>query len=172
MRVFLKFLHLVFIIVCLIIQISFIEHLKILYINIDLIMVTVIGIAAFDGTRFGLVSGFLAGLILDLMTGRIIGINALIYSVNGFIAGKIMETGFKKRILTKVLMILFFSEANLLIQTGIYYIFGYSSSFVKLGTEMLIYPACNILVMFVIFPLIKAGTERSEEIGFVFKDEA
>ncbi|MBM3705618.1 MAG: rod shape-determining protein MreD [Actinobacteria bacterium] len=172
MKIFLKFVHLVFILICLIIQMSFIEHLKIFYINIDLIMVAVIGIAAFDGTVYGLISGFIAGLILDLMTARIIGINALIYSVNGFIAGKVMESGFKKRILAYVLMIFFFSEANLLLQTGIYYIFNYSSSFTKLGIEMLLYPVCNIAVMFLIFPLLKAGTERSGEIGFIFKDEA
>lgn len=172
MKALLKFLHFLFLLFCLIVQLSFIEQLKIFHVNIDLVLIAVLGIAIFDGSILGLIYGFIAGLTLDFMVGGIIGINALIYSMSGFAAGKMMELGFrnfKKRILTNILIVFFFTEINLLFTSSLYYLFNFGSSSVILGTEMIINPVCNIIVMFLIFPLLRAGLERSEEIGFTFK---
>jgi len=171
MKTFLKFAHFLFVIICIIIQLSVIEHLKIFNIDIDIVLIAVIGIAIFDGGIFGLVYGFIAGMLLDLLGGEIIGISALLYSLGGFFTGKIMNLGFKKRIPTYVLIIFFFSEANLLVTSGLYYLFNFNLSSAMLGMEMIINPVCNILVMFAVFPLLRAGSGRSEEIGFIYKNQ-
>jgi hypothetical protein len=73
--------------------------------------------------------------------------------------------------LTYILLIFFFTEANILLSGGIYYLFNFSSNTAALGLEMIIKPVCNIVMMFIVFPLLKAGLERSEEIGFKYKDQ-
>lgn len=171
MKIFLKFAHFIFLIICIIIQLSFIEQLKIFNINADLVLVAVIGIAVFDGGLYGLVSGFIAGMLLDLLVGRIVGISALLYGLSGFFTGKIISMGLKQKIYTYILLVLFFTEANLLIKSSIYYLFNFSSSAAAIGLEMIINPVCNIVIMFLIFPLLRAGFERSEEIGLTYKDQ-
>lgn len=171
MKSFLKLAHFIFIIICVVIQIAFIEHLRIFYINIDLILITVIAVSIFDGGIYGMLYGFFAGLVLDLMIGKIIGVNALIYSINGFLAYRIVETGLKRKTLNYILLVLFFTEMNILLYWGIYFLFSFEASYAKLGFEMLINPLCNIAVMFLVFPLINAGNVKKEEIGFVYKDK-
>ncbi len=170
MKSFLKFAHFLFVLICVIIQISFIEHLRIFFISIDLILVVVIAVALFDGGVYGIFYGFLAGLLLDLVTSKIVGVNALIYSLIGYLTFKIKELGLKKTILNYIILIFFFSEIDILLYSGIYYLFSLQSSSAKLALEMIINPVCNILIMFLVFPLIKAGTVKKEEIGFVYKD--
>ena len=40
-----------------------------------------------------IISGFLAGMILDLMMGNVIGLSALIYALNAYIVRKIINIG-------------------------------------------------------------------------------
>jgi rod shape-determining protein MreD len=169
MKLFLKILHFIFIISCVIIQISFLEHLKVYFINIDLILVTILAVAIFDGGLYGMIGGFFAGFILDLLIGKIIGVNALIYALTGFLAYKLMETGIKNKITNYMVIIFFFTELNILLYSAIYYLFNLNLSYTRLGLEALISPLCNIVVMFLIFPLINAGNSKKEEIGFVYK---
>ncbi len=171
MKILLKFAHFIFLIISVILQLSFLEQLKIFNINIDLVMVTVIGISVFEGGLYGLIYGFIAGMLLDMMIGQVVGLNALIYCLAGFLTGMIMNAGFKRKMSTYMLLIFFFTEASILLTGGIYYLFNYSASTVALGIEMIINPACNIAIMFVIFPLLKAGLERSEEIGITYKSK-
>ena len=171
MKIFLKILHFIIIFICLVIQLAFFERLKVFYINIDLVMVAVAGIAIFSGSLPGILYGFFAGIALDMLSGRVIGISALIYAFNGFFAGNILLLNFKKKQLAYILLIFLLTEINLLFQTGIYYLFNYGAGLVKPGIEMIINPICNIIIMFIIFPVLKAGTKRKEEIGFVYKDK-
>jgi hypothetical protein len=50
-------------------------------------------------------------------------------------------------------------------------LFNFKASLGGLGLEMAIYPICNILLMFVLFPLLQTGRERKDEFGFLYKDE-
>jgi rod shape-determining protein MreD len=137
----------------------------------DLLMVAVVAISIFDGPIFGIIYGFIAGMLLDLIVGSITGINALVYVLNGFFAGKIIELGFRRKLTTYVLLIFFITEINLLITSGIYNLFNFYTSIREIGIEMIVNPALNILFMFIIFPLLSAGREKKEEFGFLYKDK-
>ncbi len=63
-------------------------------------MVVIIAVALFDGTFWGILFGFAVGMVLDLMIGDIIGISALIYSINAFIVARLITSGFKFKYLT------------------------------------------------------------------------
>ncbi len=171
MKILLRILHLIILIVCMVLQLAFVEHLRIFGISMDLVMVAIIGIAIFDDLVLAMLLGFFAGLVIDLVTGNIIGLSALIYSVNGFLAGNLIRLLGRKKILNQVLLVFSITEINLLMLNGIYYIFNFNVSFREMALDLLINPILNILAMFLIFPLLRAGMERREEFGFIYKDK-
>jgi rod shape-determining protein MreD len=172
MKFLLKMLHLILLLICIILQVTFVGYLNIFYISLDLVMIAVLGITVYDGDVYGIIAGFLAGLILDLMTGQIIGIKALLFALNAFAAGLVLRVGFEKKFLVNILLIFTVTEINLLFLTGLHYLFNFKVSFSTLGLELLTNPVFNILAMFVIFPVLRAGIKRKEEIGFIYKDKA
>ena len=172
MKIFLKFLHFAVLIVCLIIQIVFGDYLKLYFINFDLIMLVVAAVAVFDGVIYGVAYGFVGGMLFDLLTANIIGVSALIYAVNAFIISRIIDLGFRLKIITYILIIFFITEINLLFISGVYYLFNFSLNVKQFGLEMIINPVCNIILMFIIFPVISAGKEKKEEFGFIYKNKA
>lgn len=171
MKIGYKIIHFFILVICLIVQIVFVEHLSIYHIEFDLVMIAVIGVSIFDGVLYGISYGFAAGIMLDLLTGSIIGINALVYSINAFIVSGIMNLGFKQKILTYVLIIFSITELNLIVINGVYYLFNFNSNLKDLGIELLINPIFNIVFMFLVFPLLQARREKKDEFGFVYKDK-
>ncbi len=171
MKIFLRIMHLIIIVVCIILQLTFVEHLRIFGISMDLIAVVIIGIAIFDDVISAMFYGFFVGLLLDLMTASVIGVSALIYSLNGFIAGSVIRLWDSQRIVNYVLVVFFITEINLLLASGIYYLFNYDVSFRGLALELILNPVFNIIAMFLIFPLLRVGKYRKEELGFIYKDK-
>jgi rod shape-determining protein MreD len=154
-----------------VIQIAFFEHLKIFYLSADLVLVAVIAVAVFDGGLYGLLYGFTSGLLIDLIAGKITGVNAMIYATCGFFASKLIEMGLKKKTVNHLLIIFFFTELSLILYSAMYYLFNLNLNFARLGIETVVGPVCNILLMFLVFPLINAGGRKKEEIGFAYKDK-
>ena len=171
MKIFLRIIHLIIMVVCIILQLTFVEHLRIFGISMDLVAVLIIGIAIFDDVISAMFYGFFAGLLLDLMTSSVIGVSALIYALNGFIAGSVIRLWDRQRIINYLLVVFFITEINLLLVSGIYYLFNYDISFRELALELIVNPVFNIIAMFLIFPLLSAGKYRKEEIGFIYKDK-
>jgi len=64
-------------------------------INPDLVLIGVVLIGVKRGKIEGMISGFFAGLILDIMAGYYLGLLALIYTLSGFASGFFQE--FKER---------------------------------------------------------------------------
>jgi rod shape-determining protein MreD len=172
MKFLLKVLHLILLLICIILQVTFVGYLNIFYISLDLVMIAVLGITVYDGDVYGIIAGFFAGLLLDLITGQIIGINALLFALNAFAAGLVLKVGFEKKLLVNTLLVFAVTEINLLFLTGVHYLFNFEVSFKTIGLELLTNPVFNILAMLVIFPVIRAGRKRKEEIGFIYKDKA
>ncbi len=166
-----RILHFIILIICLVFQITLVERLKLYHINLDLVMVVIAGITIFDGMMYGVIYGFITGMVLDLMVGNIIGLSALIYALNGYIVSKIINIGLKKKIFVYIFAIFFITEINLLSFTSVYYLFNFKASIGDLGFEMATNPVCNILLMFVLFPILQIGKERKDEFGFLHKDE-
>ena len=175
MKIFSKFLHFFLIIICLLLQIVFFEYLKMYYISSDLIIVIIIAVALFDGTLWGALSGFIAGMTLDLMVGNIVGISAFIYAIDSFIVNKLITAGFKPAWTTYSFLVFLVTEINILILNLVLYLFNFSIDWSAISLELLVRPVCNIILMFIIFPLIKmsSGRSESEEIkfGVQYKDK-
>ncbi|MBR3040606.1 MAG: rod shape-determining protein MreD [Lachnospiraceae bacterium] len=58
--------------------------------NVLVILVAVMGFM--QGDKAALIIGFFCGLLVDIFTFRILGLNALIYSTIGFVTGKFHNT--------------------------------------------------------------------------------
>ena len=169
MKIFSKFLHFFIIIICLLLQIVFFEYLKMFYINFDLVMVVIIAVALFDGTLWGILYGFAAGMAIDLVAGSVVGISAFIYAVDAFIVRRLITAGFKSIWLTYIFIVFLITEINILIVNLIHYLFNFNIDWFGISLELATRPFCNIILMFIIFPLIKISSGKSEEIEFGFK---
>lgn len=53
----------------------------------NLLVITITALGFLLGRRFGLVSGFITGLFVDIFFGKVIGIYALLYMLVGYING-------------------------------------------------------------------------------------
>ncbi len=72
--------------------------------------------------------------------------------------------GLKEILLYNILLIFAVTEINLLFLTGIYYLFNFKVSLSGLGLELLTNPVFNILAMFVIFPVLRAGRNERKRL--------
>ncbi|MCL2576201.1 MAG: rod shape-determining protein MreD [Defluviitaleaceae bacterium] len=68
-------------------------------------LIIVVCYALLRGDLEGAIIGFCAGLLYDLMFGRIVGVSALLLMMTGFVAGKPFADFFKENYIAPVLLI-------------------------------------------------------------------
>ncbi len=171
MKTFYKISHFFILIVCLLLQIVFFEYLKSFSMYFDLLMVVVIAVTLFDGLLWGMLFGFIIGLVLDLAVSDIVGISAFIYSLNAFVASRLVTEEFRYKLLNYLFIVFLITEINILIISLIRYLFNFNSNLLRIGLEMITAPICNIVLMFIIFPVIRAGMRGDAELEFKYKDK-
>jgi rod shape-determining protein MreD len=69
----------------------------------DLLFAFVVYCALFYGRRPGMITGFLAGLFLDLYEPMNLGLHALVYTSMGFLIGTFSDRLYRERILSQFL---------------------------------------------------------------------
>lgn len=169
MKVFIRIIHFFILLVFLIIQIVLLEQFSIWGVGINLLFVCIIAVSIIDGYVYGMLFGFLFGILLDLLTGGIIGVNALVFTLSAYISFRIYKLGFKRKLLTYIIIVPIVSVIEALVPSLIYYIFGYGINPLLLFIGLFLIPAVNTVLVFPIFPLIGIGSTRKEEIGFLYK---
>lgn len=98
-------------VVMIVLQVSFMWLLAISNYNItpDLVILVVIFLGYAKGQTAGMVSGFISGLTLDILSGSFIGLSALCYCIAGFISGFLgghtFGAGEKKTSLTGIIFL-------------------------------------------------------------------
>ena len=98
------------IVVAIVIQLTLINSITILGLKPDLIMVIVVVFSLLKGTREGSVSGFASGLLQDIFSAGLLGINALVKTVIGFACGALKEKIFLEHILFLIPVITFIAS--------------------------------------------------------------
>jgi len=100
----------------------------------------------------GAIIGFLAGLLLDIFFGGIIGISALLMMIVGFLAGKPFRNFFKENFLAPIVLI---AAASLLYEFGFYVLnfllLGRTDFLRYLGTIILPTTAYNLVLCIFIY---------------------
>lgn len=169
MKIFSKAIDFFILIFFLILQVVFAQQLKLYYINFDFILVAIIAITFKNSLTVGMVYGFFAGLVFDLLSSSIVGISPLIFALDVFIIGKLLESGLKLRLVSYVLAVFMLTEINIIIINIIYYLFGYNIDFAPLGIDLLLKPLFNIILIFIIFPLMRVKFSGEELIEYQYK---
>ncbi len=165
-------LHFALLIIALMVQIAFFEHLEMYFISFDLVLIAIVAITLLDGAFYGIIFGFVAGLILDLMVGDLVGVSALVYTLDAFIVWKLVEAGFRSKLTSQIFLVFIVTEANLIIINLIRFLFNYQVDMPGMGLELLILPVFNILLIIIFYPAIKIGISRGlEEFEFKYKNK-
>ena len=98
------------IVVALLIQLTLINSITILGLKPDLIMVVVVVFSLLKGEKEGTISGFASGLLQDIFSTGLLGINALAKTVVGFFCGIVKEKIFHEHILFIIPVITFIAS--------------------------------------------------------------
>jgi len=124
MKIINKILHFLLLIAALVIQITFFEHLKMFNIYFDLVLIILVAVTLIDGAFYGIIFGFAVGILLDLIAGDLIGISALIYTLDAFIVWRLVEAGLKYRLSSQAVLIFAVTETNIIAAALIRYLFN------------------------------------------------
>lgn len=98
------------IVVTLLIQLTLINSVTILGLKPDLILVVVVVFSLLKGEKEGTISGFVSGLLQDIFSIGLLGINALAKTVIGFTCGILKEKIFHEHILFIIPVITFIAS--------------------------------------------------------------
>ena len=169
MKIFNKAIDFFLLIFFIILQVVFGEQLKLNYLNFDFILVAIVALTFKNGLITGMLYGFFAGLVFDILSSNIIGISPLILALSAFIIGKLLESGLKIKLVSYILTVFILTEINIIIISIIYYLFSYSIDFVSLGMDLLLKPMFNILIIFMVFPLMRVKFSGEELIEYQYK---
>lgn len=151
-------------IVLILIQKTFIWLISLSTLNItpDLVIIAIVYISISEGKIFGSITGFLAGLSIDLLSGSFLGLMALSYAIAGFVAGGFTTEGDKYLYKFNFLIILFLCS---IISNFIYYVIyfqGLSMNFLEIFSKYILttttYTAIVSLI-YIIFPRKKVLKE-------------
>lgn len=166
MKIFYKFIDIIILIFFIILQIVFAQQLKLYYLNFDFLLVIIVAITFKEGLTQGMIYGFFAGIIFDLLSSKIIGISPLILSLYSFIIGKLIQAGLRPKIQSYIFSVFIISEINTITINLIYYLFGFNFDFITISVDLLLNPVCNIILIFIIFPLMRVKFSGDELIEY------
>jgi rod shape-determining protein MreD len=169
MKIFNKAIDFFLLIFFIILQVVFGEQLKLNYLNFDFILVVIVALTFKNGLIAGMLYGFFAGLVFDILSSNIIGISPLILALSAFIIGRLLESGLKIKLVSYILVVFILTEINIIIISIIYYLFSYNIDFVSLGMDLLLKPIFNILIIFIVFPLMRVKFSGEELIEYQYK---
>ncbi|MEO8446919.1 MAG: rod shape-determining protein MreD [bacterium] len=153
--------------VLIVIQLTFLSIISISKYNItpDLVIIMVIYIGYTRGHIAGMVSGFLAGLMLDIVSGSFIGLSALSYSVAGFIPSYFSKpSGDKSKRSSMIGIIFLCTLVAYSIFFGVYFQ-GSSISFIDIFLRYVITTTFYTSVFGFIFTLISNRFDLSRSIN-------
>lgn len=136
--------------------------LSALNITPDLVLIALVYIAVSEGRIFGSVTGFIAGFIIDLLSGSFLGLTALAYSVTGFVAGGFLTEGDKYLSKMNFLIIIFLGS---MISNFLYYLIyfqGLSLNFIEIFSKYILTTSTYttlVSIIYIIFPRKKVLKE-------------
>lgn len=114
------------VIALLIIQGTVFKYIEVAHVKPNLFLITVISYAILRGDVEGAILGLCVGLFQDIFFGKAIGLNALLYMLVGYFAGKPFSNFYFENLIFPITLVLIFS---LLYDS----VFNFSNNFFKEG---------------------------------------
>ena len=145
-------------------QVNFFSWFNIAGVKPNLFIVLVLCIGLFIGKNYAIPIGFIIGIYLDVLTGRQIGISALLYAGIGFLGGYFDKNFSKESKITILLMVagvtIVYEIINYLYTCARNQIPLQIGGFIKISLIEIIF---NVLLTIIFYPLIR-------KIGYIFED--
>ncbi len=131
----------------LILESTLFQYVRLFGVKPDFTIVLIVAYAILRGKNYSTFIGFFSGLLIDLMYGNVIGINALSYMLMGFLIGQFHESVFKDSYFPAIL----FNITAVLVYQHIFLLISYFTKVDIVYTDALlrvIIPQCfyNALV--------------------------
>lgn len=104
-----------------ILEATLFQFLRIQGIKPDFVIILVIAYAILEGGAYSAVIGLASGLLIDILYGRVLGVNAFSYMLTGYLLGQAHENVFKDSILPPAL----FNFAGVFVYQHIYFLIMY-----------------------------------------------
>jgi rod shape-determining protein MreD len=127
-----------FILIAILLQTTILEYIKINNIKPNLLLIFIVSIALLRGNIEGAITGFFAGLMQDIVSGKVIGFYALMGMYLGLIVGSLNKRIYRDNIFVA----LFFSFSASVVYETLVYFFGV---FLKGHTDFL-YSITQIII--------------------------
>lgn len=145
-------------------QINFFNWFNIAGIKPNLFIVLILYIGLFIGRSVAIPLGFFCGIYLDMLSGKQIGISAIIFAIIGFV-GSYLNKNFSKE--SKITILLMVAGVTVVFET-IVYIYNCARNLIPLQLVgfikiLLIELIFNILLTIILYPLMKKA-------GLVFEN--
>ncbi|OGO76644.1 MAG: rod shape-determining protein MreD [Clostridiales bacterium GWB2_37_7] len=105
----------------LVLETTLFQFLRIGGIKPDFVIMLIVSYAILEGGAFSAGIGLTSGLLIDILFGRILGVNAFSYMITGYILGQAHENVFKDSILPPAL----FNFAAVIVYQHIYFLIIY-----------------------------------------------
>lgn len=145
-------------------QLNFFSWFNIAGVKPNLFIVLVLCIGLFIGKKIATPYGFVIGLYLDLLTGKQIGISALLFATIGFL-GEYLDKNFSKE--SKITILIMVAGSTFFYETILYiYTIARNSipldflGFLKLLVIEIIF---NVLLSIIIYPIIRSTGDFFEQ---------
>lgn len=154
-----------------ILQVTIVSSVGILGGSPDLVLVTLVAVALTQGSIFGAVSGFWAGLLLDVATLGTLGFTSLLLTLAGFWIGRYGETTGRDRahapLLSVAVVTVLYAVGSVVLH---FMLREPAPARIALVDALPATIALNLLLVFPVFALIRrlfAPPHRPPEVEFV-----
>lgn len=155
------------IIICFLLQSTVFQWLAIASVSPNLLIVLTAAIGFMRGRKEGLLTGFFCGLLMDIMSGNVIGLFALLYTLTGYINGLFKKSYYPEDIKLPVLSVIL---SDFLINLVIYLISFLTRGRFSIGYYLyhlilpeLVYTAVVAVFLYLILLKVNRLLEAGEE---------
>lgn len=152
-----------------VLQVSFFPQFKIFGAQPDIILVISIMVAVSDGPVAGALVGFCGGMLQDMASPQVMGVNALTKAVSAYAAGSMKDFFMTYSILLPALMVFSLTFFDLFLYDGVFLVLGQEKLAPFNLWTLLVASVYNLLLAFPLYPLIrKFQFQETEDVpGFV-----
>lgn len=98
-----------------VIQISALNYIEIYSVKPDILLISVIILALYKGSRAGIEAGIIAGLLYDLGRSTTFGLSIILFAIYGYVIGFLGKNVYKESVFLRCLIVFIFSLATGLI---------------------------------------------------------
>lgn len=147
-----------------ILQTTIFNYIEIINVKPNTMIILIVSFAFMRGEIEGGLIGFISGLLIDSIFGQLLGLNAFIGLIVGFLCGKIFNEFYKDSIIIPFFLTLFFNIVH-----GVLFFFfnaflrGYPNIFIFLKTTIIPEALYTSIISFFIYRILFIINKKLEK---------